>query len=94
MKSYAYLLEGLTIRRVLVVSVICLVAAAIVVRSVLNTYGLAAIRPVRGIHEHGAVHIAGNFRQRRVPREVMQVAAIVAGSFLGTVVATILRTAT
>ena len=37
LKSYAYLLEGLTIRRVLVVSAICVAAAAIVVRGVLNT---------------------------------------------------------
>ena len=92
MKSYAYLLEGLTIRRVLVVSVICVVAAAIVVRSVLNTYpDLLLSALCVGYTSMVLFTIAGNIRQRRIPREVMQVAAIVAGSFIGTVVATILK---
>ena len=92
MKSYAYLLEGLTIRRVLVVSVICVVAAAIVVRSVLNTYpDLLLSALCVGYTSMVLFTIAGNIRQHRIPREVMQVAAIVAGSFIGTVVATILK---
>jgi signal transduction histidine kinase len=92
LKSYAYLLEGLTIRRVLVVSAICVAAAAIVVRGVLNTYpDLLLSALCVGYTSMVLFTVAGNIRQRRVPREAMQVAAIVVGSFLGTVLATLLK---
>ena len=92
MKSYAYLLEGLTIRRVLVVSLICVVAAAIVVRNVYNTYpDLLLSALCVGYTTMVLFTIASNIRQRRFPREVVQVAAIVVGSFLGTMLATVLK---
>jgi len=92
LKSISYLLEGLTIKRVLVVSLICLGAAAIVVRGVLNTYpDLLLSALCVGYTSMVLFTIAGNIRQHLVPREAMQVLAIIAGSFLGTILATILK---
>ena len=92
MKSYAYLFEGLTIRRVLVVTAICAVAAAMVVRSFLNTYpDLLVSALCVGYTSMLLFTLAGNVRQSRVPREVVQVGAIVVGSFLGTVLAGIVK---
>ena len=92
MKSYAYLFEGLTIRRVLVVTVICATAAAMVVRSFLNTYpDLLVSALCVGYTSMLLFTMAGNVRQSRLPREVVQVGAIVVGSFLGTVLAGIVK---
>ena len=92
MKSFAYLFEGLTIRRVLVVTVICAIAAAMVVRSFLNTYpDLLVSALCVGYTSMLLFTMAGNVRQSRVPREVVQVGAIVLGSFLGTVLAGIVK---
>ena len=92
MKSYAYLFEGLTIRRVLVVTGICAVAAAMVVRSFLNTYpDLLVSALCVGYTSMLLFTVAGNMRQRRLPREVVQVGAIVLGSFVGTVLAGIVK---
>ena len=92
MKSYAHLFEGLTIRRVLVVTGVCAAAAAMVVRSFLNTYpDLLVSALCVGYTSMLLFTIAGNIRQSRFPREVMQVAAIVLGSFLGTVLAGLVK---
>ena len=92
MKSYAYLFEGLTTRRVLVVTAICAVAAAMVVRSFLNTYpDLLVSALCVGYTSMLLFTVAGNMRQSRLPREVVQVGAIVVGSFVGTVLAGIVK---
>jgi signal transduction histidine kinase len=92
LKSYAYLFEGLTIRRVLVVTAICAIAAAMVVRSFLNTYpDLLVSALCVGYISMLLFTVAGNVRQSRVPREVMQVGAIVVGSFVGTVLAGLVK---
>ena len=92
MKSYAYLFEGLTTRRVLVVTAICAVAAAMVVRSFLNTYpDLLVSALCVGYTSMLLFTMAGNMRQSRLPREVVQVGAIVVGSFVGTVLAGIVK---
>ena len=92
MKSYAYLFEGLTTRRVLVVTAICAVAAAMVVRSFLNTYpDLLVSALCVGYTSMLLFTVAGNVRQSRLPREVVQVGAIVVGSFVGTVLAGIVK---
>ena len=86
MKRYAYLFEGLTVRRVGSVTLICVVATACVVWFFLNTYlDLLVTALCVGYTSMVLFTIAGNLRQTRVPREVMQVLAIVAGSFIGTV---------
>ena len=88
MKSYAYLFEGLSVRRVLVVTVICAAAAAMVVRGFLNTYSDLLVSALCvGYTSMVLFTVAGNLRQSRVPREVIQVAAIVLGSFVGTMLA-------
>jgi len=92
LKSYAYLFEGLTTRRVLVVTAICAVAAAMVVRSFLNTYpDLLVSALCVGYTSMLLFTVAGNVRQSRLPREVVQVGAIVVGSFVGTVLAGIVK---
>ena len=92
MKSYAYLFEGLTTRRVLVVTAICAIAAAMVVRSFLNTYpDLLVSALCVGYTSMLLFTVAGNMRQSRLPREVVQVGAIVLGSFVGTVLAGIVK---
>jgi len=92
LKSYAYLFEGLTTRRVLVVTAICAVAAAMVVRSFLNTYpDLLVSALCVGYTSMLLFTVAGNVRQSRLPREVVQVGAIVVGSFVGTVLAGLVK---
>jgi small-conductance mechanosensitive channel len=92
LKSYAYLFEGLTVRRVLVVTVICAVAAAMVVRTFLNTYpDLLVSALCVGYTSMLLFTLGGNLRQSRLPREVVQVGAIVVGSFVGTVLAGLVK---
>jgi len=92
LKSYAYLFEGLTTRRVLVVTAICAIAAAMVVRSFLNTYpDLLVSALCVGYTSMLLFTVAGNVRQSRLPREVVQVGAIVVGSFVGTVLAGLVK---
>ena len=92
MNSYAYLLEGLTIRRVLVVTAVCAAAAGACVWLFLNTYrDLLVSALCVGYTSMVLFTIAGNIRQNRVPREAMQVLAIVMGSFLGTILAGLVK---
>ncbi len=92
MKSYAYLFDGLTVRRVLSVTAICAAAAAAVVWIFLNTYrDLLVSALCVGYTSMVLFTVAGNIRQVRVPREVMQLAAIVIGSFLGTILAGLVK---
>ncbi|MGZ5041194.1 MAG: sensor histidine kinase [Usitatibacter sp.] len=92
MKSYAYLFEGLTVRRVLAVTAVCAAAAGCVVWLFLNTYrDLLVSALCVGYISMVLFTIAGNIRQERIPRELMQVLAIVMGSFLGTIVAGLVK---
>jgi signal transduction histidine kinase len=92
LKSYAYLFEGLTVRRVLTVTAICAAAAGVVVWLFINTYrDLLVSALCVGYISMVLFTVAGNIRQERIPRELMQVLAIVAGSFLGTVVAGLVK---
>jgi sensor histidine kinase YesM len=92
LKSHAHLFEGLTIRRVLVVTAISAAAAAAVVNTFLNTYrDLLVSALCVGYTSMLLFTVAGNIRQSRIPREVMQLAAIVVGSFLGTVLAGVVK---
>jgi signal transduction histidine kinase len=92
LKSYAYLFEGLTVRRVLAVTAICAAAAGAVVWLFLNTYrDLLVSALCVGYVSMVLFTVAGNIRQRQVPREIMQVLAIVLGSFLGTILAGVVK---
>jgi sensor histidine kinase YesM len=92
LNSYAHLFEGLTIRRVLVVTAISACAAGAVVWLFLNTYrDLLVSALCVGYTSMVLFTVAGNIRQSRMPREVMQVLAIVAGSFVGTVLAGLVK---
>ena len=92
MKSYAYLFDGLTVRRVLSVTAICAIAAAALVWIFLNTYrDLLVSALCVGYTSMVLFTVAGNIRQARVPREAMQVGAIVIGSFLGTILAGLVK---
>jgi signal transduction histidine kinase len=88
----AHLLKGLTIRRVLVVTGISAAAVGAVVWLFFNTYSDLLVSALCvGYTSMVLFTIAGNIRQSRVPREVMQVLAIIAGSFIGTIAAGLLK---
>ena len=92
MKNYAYLFEGLTIRRVLVVTAISAAAAGAVVWTFLNTYrDLLVSALCVGYANMLLFTLAGNIRSSRVPREARQILAIVVGSFLGTILAGLVK---
>src|SRR6202158_422573 len=77
LKSYAYLFEGLTVRRVLGVTAICGLAAGVVVWLFLNTYGDLLVSALCvGYTSMVLFTIAGNIHQKRVRREAMQIAAL------------------
>jgi len=83
-----YLLEGLTVRRVAWVTAMCAFAAAAVVWLFLNTYvDLLVTAICVGYTSMLLYTLASNIRQRVLPREAMQVVAIVLGSILGTLLA-------
>jgi sensor histidine kinase YesM len=90
--SYAYLFEGLTLRRLFSVAVICAAAAGAVVWLFINTYGDLLVSALCvGYTSMLLFTIAGNLRQTRFPREAMQILAIIVGSFLGTVLAGVVK---
>ena len=92
MSTYAPLLEGLTVRRVLAVTAVCAAAALAVVWLFFNTYwDLLVSALCVGYTSMLLFTIAGNIRQQAMPREAMQVLAIVVGSFVGTVLAGLLK---
>ena len=77
----------------LAVTAICAAASAAVVWLFLNTYRDLLVTGALCVGYTGMVlfTMAGNVRQSRVPREVMQLFAIILGSFLGTVLAGIVK---
>jgi sensor histidine kinase YesM len=82
------LLDGLTVRRVLWVTVICVVATGTVVWLFINTYlDLLVTALCVGYTSMLLFTAAGNIRQQRLSREAMQVLAVVVGSILGTILA-------
>jgi signal transduction histidine kinase len=86
--SNLYLLEGLTARRVLWVTAICLAACGMVVWLFENTYlDLLVTALCVGYTSMLLFTVAGNVRHRHLPAEAMQVLAVVAGSVLGTILA-------
>jgi len=90
--TYAYLFEGLTLRRALAVTAVCIVATAGVVWFFLNTYlDLLVSALCVGYTSMVLFTVAGNIRQSGVKREHMQVLAIIAGSFLGTIIAGVVK---
>jgi sensor histidine kinase YesM len=90
--TYAYLFEGLTLRRALAVTAVCIVATAGVVWFFLNTYlDLLVSALCVGYTSMVLFTVAGNIRQSSVKREHMQVLAIIAGSFLGTIIAGVVK---
>jgi sensor histidine kinase YesM len=88
LKTYSHLLEGLTVKRVLWVTAICAAATFTVVWLFFNTYlDLLVTALCVGYTSMLLFTIAGNVRQTQLPREAMQVLAVVAGSVLGTILA-------
>ncbi len=87
-----HLFEGLTVRRVLWVTAVSAAAAGAVVWIFFNTYlDLLVTALCVGYTSMVLFTIAGNIRQSVVPREGMQVAAIIAGSVLGVILAGIVK---
>ncbi|HEX4781273.1 MAG TPA: histidine kinase [Usitatibacter sp.] len=92
MRTYAYLLEGLTIRRVLAVTAVCALASGAVVWVFSNTYpDLLVSGLCVGYTSMLLFTVAGNIRQRAFPQEALQVAAVVLGSCLGTILAGVVK---
>ena len=87
-----YLFEGLTVRRVIAVTVLCVVATAIVVGFFRNTYlDLLVSALCVGYTMMVLFTIAGNLRARWPNRVTRQMLAVVVGSFLGTVLAGLVK---
>ena len=92
MDRNAYLLEGLTVRRVLAVTVICVVATTIVVGFFRNTFfDLLVSALCVGYTMMVLFTLAGNVRVEWPNRVTRQVLAVVVGSFLGTVLAGLVK---
>jgi len=88
LKTYLHLLEGLTVKRVLWVTVICAAATATVIWLFLNTYlDLFVTALCVGYTSMLLFTVAGNVRQSYMPREAAQVLAVIAGSVVGTIFA-------
>jgi LytS/YehU family sensor histidine kinase len=90
--KYAYLLEGLSVRRVLYVTAICAACSGAMALIFFNTYLYLLVTALCvGYTSMVLFTIAGNIRQDRVPREVMQMLAVVVGSVLGTILAGVVK---
>jgi sensor histidine kinase YesM len=88
LNSLVHLFDGLTARRVAWVTVICAAAAGAVVWRFVNSYlDLLVTALCVGYTSMLLFTVAGNIRQDKLAREVMQVLAVVAGSVLGTLLA-------
>ncbi len=88
----AYLLEGLTVRRVVAVTALCVVVAFALSGVFENTYGDLLVSALSvGYTSMLLFTVAGNIHQRAVPREAMQLLAIVVGAVLGTVLTNLLK---
>ncbi|HET7402554.1 MAG TPA: histidine kinase [Usitatibacter sp.] len=86
------LLEGLSLRRILWVTAICVAASGAVTWIFLNTYfDLLLTALAVGYTSMLLFTVASNVRQSLLPREAMQILAIVAGSVLGTILAGVLK---
>jgi sensor histidine kinase YesM len=89
---YAYLLEGLTLKRVLLVTVLCVWASGAVVWFVLNTYlDLLVSALCVGYTSMVLFTMASNSRGTRMPRWAIQMVSIVVGSFLGTMLTAVVK---
>ena len=92
MSRFAYLFEGLTVRRVLAVTVICFAAGAMVIWFFTNTFlDLMVSALCVGYTMMLLFTAAGNLRVRAPDRVTRQVLAVVVGSFLGTVLAGLVK---
>jgi signal transduction histidine kinase len=89
---YTYLYEGLTVRRVFSVTLICAASVGAVVWLFLNTYlDLLVTALCVGYTSMILFTIAGNVRRAGAPREVVQMLAVVVGSVLGTILSGIVK---
>jgi signal transduction histidine kinase len=92
LNRYTYLFDGLTVRRFAAVTAICAGAAFVVVWAFYNTYlDLLVSALCVGYTSMVAFTIASNFRSSRVSRETRQILAIIVGSFLGTILAGLVK---
>ncbi len=92
LNRFGYLFEGLTVRRVLAVTFLCTVAAAGTLWFFTNTFlELLLIALCVGYMSMVLFTVATNLRHAPLPREAMQVLAVVMGSVLGTLLAAVLR---
>jgi len=90
--AYAHLLDGLTLKRAALVTLLCVWASGITVWFFINTYfDLLVSALCVGYTCMVLFTVATNLRQARVPQWVLQVLGIVAGSFLGTVLAGVVK---
>ncbi len=92
MNRYAHLFEGLTLKRVLWVSLLCVGVASVTVWFFINTWlDLLVSALCVGYTSMVLFTVATNLPQRRIPPWVAQVASILLGSFLGTVLAGLVK---
>ncbi len=88
----AYLLDGLTFKRVTLVTALCVWATGITVWFFVNTFwDLLVSALCVGYTSMVLFTMATNARPRRLPPWTLQVGSILVGSFLGTVLASVVK---
>jgi signal transduction histidine kinase len=92
MSKYAYLFEGLTLRRVAITALIAVVVTSVVVWGLDNTFpDLLVTGLCLAMTLMVAVTVAGNMRQRWIPREAAQLLAVIPAAMLGTLLTVIVK---
>ncbi|MBK6981914.1 MAG: histidine kinase [Betaproteobacteria bacterium] len=92
MNRFAPLFEGLTLKRLLAVTLLCVFVASVSVRFFVNTWlDLLVSALCVGYTCMLLFTVATNLPQRRMPPWVAQVVSIILGSFLGTVLAGLVK---
>lgn len=92
MSKYAYLLEGLSLKRVAITALIAVVVTSVVVWGLENTFpDLLVTALCLAMTVMIAVTVAGNMRQRWISREAAQLLAVIPAAMLGTLITVIVK---
>jgi signal transduction histidine kinase len=92
MSNYAYLFEGLNLKRVVITAFIAVVVTSVIVWGLENTFlDLLVTALCLAMAIMVAVTVAGNMRQRWISREAAQLLAVIPGAMLGTLMTVIVK---
>ena len=92
MNKYAYLFEGLSLKRVAITALIAVVVTSVIVWGLENTFlDLLVTALCLAMTVMVTVTVAGNMRQRWISREAAQLLAVIPGAMLGTLFTVIVK---